>query len=408
MRPQAHNSERNKTLIEVSLIWYDGAMLAAFTIQDRARLWESALAATGACARLDARVNASPWRAAWLARAHIHGVARVAALSGVTITAAELFRGLVGLVEPQAWKHYDWRRLSLSLELVRSAERDRGAGDEVRSLMDQLTSRGGFLLDRGWLDELDEYRSAQSRLVVGPCNGPQPEQLVLALATALRAPLERPVVSAALEDAYYLTGVWPEAPWRGWLLAPYLPEALVKAGLTTTPLPCLIPLRRSMRYGTATLGDLAYSTLAELADQAAHGLDLLDRLESCAAAWARRLGPTTARSHLEQAAGLFLVLPALTRHQVAAALGVSPAGAGKILSRLIDAGIARPHHLSERRRFFVAEESLGDFKLVARQGRRRGFPLVAEHRPPALDELEAAMRAVDDLLDRSDGVDSEP
>ena len=152
-----------------------------------------------------------------------------------------------------------------------------------------------------------------------------------------------------------------------------------------------------MRFQTQRPIDTVRAFLAELDQQAAAGLMLLDRMEACAAIWSHRVGPATVRSRVAQATALFLALPAMTRHQLAAALGLTPPGAGFILSELEAAGIVRRMALSPRNVFFVADESLGDFKLTPRQGRHSR---IAE--PPAsssaLVELAAAMKALDEII----------
>ena len=159
-----------------------------------------------------------------------------------------------------------------------------------------------------------------------------------------------------------------------------------------SPLPCLTGLARAMRYSTAGSAEIEGLLAPRLGEQARDGLALLRRLEACAHAWRGRLGGLTARSRAGQAAGVFLVWPTLTRAQLAAALGTTQAGAGKILEVLVLRGIVE-RVMFGGAAYFVAHESLGEFKIAARQGPQVQMPGMSA----VFAELDASM-AVLDLL----------
>lgn len=320
------------------------------------------------------------------------------ALDGQPITPAEFFRGLVGLVSSSTWSHYDWRRISLTFCLHEAAYG--GESSPLGVLLGQLDYGRGYLLAETWVDEVGAYRQASRDGLAEWRSRGAPRSLVsmaLQLHEVLQVPATEDWASLpAVDHVYRLEGFRAPPPWSGWLLAPWLPELIADA-VGGPPLPCLVPLRRSMRFQTQRPIDTVRAFLAELDEQAAAGLMLLDRMEACAAVWRHRVGHATVRSRVDQATALFLALPAMTRHQLAAALGVTPPGAGFILSELEAAGIVRRMALSPRNVFFVADESLGDFKLVPRQGRH-----LQVAGPPAsslaLEDLAAAMKALDEII----------
>ena len=163
--------------------------------------------------------------------------------------------------------------------------------------------------------------------------------------------------------------------------------------MTASPLPCLTGLTRAMRYATAGVDDVEALLLPRLASQARDGLALLRRLETCARAWQSRLDGLTARSRAGQAAGMFLVWPACTRPQLAAALGVTPAGAATLLDVLIKRGIVERQRF-DGTAFYVAPESLGEFKLEPRQGRHPALPS-QPRTSRAFSDFDAEMAAFD-------------
>lgn len=356
-----------------------------------------------ACARLDGAISQRFVAELWAERARIHGFVQALKLAGLSLGPGDYFRALVGLVGTASWVEQDWRRLSITDHLLQRAQR--GLASPVATLSRRLTARSSYFLGPEWLDEREPYEraadaAAEALLRPLPRDGSAP----LALAERLHALLHHDWFSgweeqSAAEHVYRMTGRMPERPWIGWLIAGYMPEALHRAGLTMRPLPCLVPLRPAMRFATNRPADTARMMLEELAAQAEAGLALLDRLEACARAWRRRVAHVTSRSRLDQALALFLILPALTRMQVASALGVTPPGAGLMLKQLVDCDILRRETLSERLRFYVAEESLADFKLQPRQGRHRRPPEEEDVRDSGvLDDLAKAMADLDRLL----------
>ena len=100
---------------------------------------------------------------------------------------------------------------------------------------------------------------------------------------------------------------------------------------------------------------------------------------------------------------MFLAWPALTRAQLAAALGTTQAGAGKVLEVLIARGIVE-RVMFGGAAYFVAQESLGEFKIAARQGPQVRAPAMTA----AFAELDASMAAFDLLGIPLEGDDRVP
>ena len=199
-----------------------------------------------------------------------------------------------------------------------------------------------------------------------------------------------PRLAGVITEALTVLRARGERDWHGWLVAVRLPAVLAGNGITATPLPCLTGVTRAMRYSTAGSPEIEALLVPRLGEQARDGLALLRRLEACAQAWRDRLEGLTMRSRAGQAAGVFLVWPALTRIQLAAALGSTQAGAGKVLEVLVGRKIVE-RVMFGGAAYFVAQESLGEFKIVGRQGPQVRMPAM----DGALAEFDASMAAFD-------------
>lgn len=336
---------------------------------------------------LDAAVASSPVARFWHERASVVGLAHGLALAGVNLTPAEFFRAVVGLVEPIFMEGID---RAVVTAIVAEWQAALAPAAMTAQLLGRLQSGSRLLVAREWA--LPRRPSAAARALV---------EAVEAAAIPHDAGTDRADVGTALAGigaavAGALTGLRAlgERDWPGWLLAAQLPSLLAAARITATPLPCLTGLVRSMRFSSLGGGEIEALLLPRLGEQARNGLVLLRRLEACAQAWRERLHGLTARSRAGAAAGLFLVWPALTRGQVAAALGVTPPGAGTLLAMLAARDIVERVRVGPAT-YFVAPESLGEFKLAARQGRQIPPPSA-----PAFAEFDAELAAFDLLARR--------
>ena len=308
------------------------------------------------------------------------GVADCLALAGATLTPAEFFRGCVGLVEPVFVAQLD---RSLVSAVAADCLTDLSTGSVTAAAIARVLAGSPLLVDTEWcaphrspvlLRRAIDDAMATTKADIGTA------LLVLA-----------PIVASAL--AAVRTASTVENDWQGWLVAARLPTLLLQSGLTSSALPCLTGLTRGLRYTTVSVEDLEIALWSRLGEQARQGLAMLRRLEACVEVWRERLTGLTARSRAGQAAGLFLVWPACTRPQLAAALGVTGAGAGVLLDALISRDIVE-RMIFRGTSFYVAPESLGDFKLAPRQGRHPALP---SHAPitTAMREFDAELAAFD-------------
>lgn len=325
---------------------------------------------------LNGALAASPVARFWRERAAVTGLADCLVLAGASLTPAEFFRAAVGLVEPVFFAELDRALVGMIVaEALPSLA--------PRSLTVRLVVRlqGSRLLP---YEEWTASRrpSAATRTAVAENLNVTPTAGA-GVGTALSS------IAAAVTEALAGLRAGQESEWHGWLIAALLPALLARMRLTATPLPCLTGLTRGMRFSTMGETDVHALLLSRLAEQAREALAMLRRLEACAAAWRGRLSGLTARSRAGAAAGVFLIWPACTRPQLAAALDVTQAGAGTVLAALIDRGIVQ-RQMHDGTAFFVAAESLGAFKLAARQGRPTAAPTTA-----AVAEFEAAVAAFD-------------
>ena len=332
---------------------------------------------------LDGAFAASPVARIWRERAAIVGLANCFALAGVSLTPAEFFRGAVGLVEPVFFADLDRALVSA---VVAECLPDLAPRSLTAGLLARLLKKSRLLVGDEW--SADRRPMTSTRSAVAEVLAATPQTLGSAAVADVSTALPR--LTGVVTEALAVLRAHGERDWHGWLVAARLPAVLARLGITATPLPCLTGLARAMRYSSAGSAEIEVLLVPRLGAQARDGLALLRRLEACAQAWRRRLEGLTARSRAGQAAGAFLVWPALTRSQLAMALGTTQAGAGTVLKVLVARGIVE-RVMFGGTAYFVAHESLGEFKIAARQGPQVRMPTMTA----ALTEFDAAMAAFD-------------
>ncbi len=332
---------------------------------------------------LDGALSASPVARFWRERAAIVGLANCFALAGVSLTPAEFFRGAVGLVEPVFFAELD---RSLVSAVIAECLPDLAPQSLTARLLARLQKTSRLLVGDDW--SADRRPKTSTRRAVAEALAATPQTLgptaMADVGTAL------PRLAGVVAETLAVVRAHGERDWHGWLVAARLPAVLARLCITSTPLPCLTGLARAIRYSTAGSTEIEALLVPRLGEQARDGLALLRRLEACAQAWRGRLVGLTARSRAGQAAGAFLVWPALTRAQLAAALGTTQAGAGKVLEVLVGRGIVE-RVMFGGAMYFVAQESLGEFKITARQGPQVRMPATSV----AFAEFDASMAAFD-------------
>jgi len=341
------------------------------------------VATAHAIGALDGALARSPVARFWRERAAIVGLANCFALAGVSLTPAEFFRGAVGLVEPVFFAELDRALVSA---VVAECLPDLAPRSLTARLLARLQKTSRLLVGDEW--SADRRPMASTRSAVAKVLAATSQTLGSAAVADVGTAL--PLVAGVVTEALAVLRAHGERDWHGWLVAARLPSVLARLGIAATPLPCLTGLARAMRYSTAGSAEIEVLLAPRLGEQSRDGLALLRRLEACAQAWRGRLEGLTARSRAGQAAGTFLVWPALTRAQLAAALGTTQAGAGKVLEVLVDRGIVE-RVMFGGAAYFVAHESLGEFKIAARQGPQVRMPAMTA----ALAAIDASMAAFD-------------
>ena len=344
----------------------------------------STLVATAhAIGALDGALAASPVARFWRERAAIVGLANCFALAGVSLTPAEFFRGAVGLVDPVFFDELDRALVSA---VIAECLPDLAPRSLTARLLARLQKTSRLLVGADW--SADRRPMTSTRSAVAKVLAATPQTLGSAAVADVGTALPR--LAGVVTDALAALRARGELDWHGWLVAAKLPAVLARLGITASPLPCLTGLARAMRYSTAGSPEIEALLAPRLGEQARDGLALLRRLEACAQAWRGRLEGLTARSRAGQAAGVFLVWPALTRAQLASSLGTTQAGSGKVLEVLAERGIVE-RMMFGGAAYFVAQESLGEFKIVARQGPQVRMPAMNA----AFAEFDTSMAAFD-------------
>ena|GEM_PF-1778894 len=374
--------------------WYAGGVTDAPSPPPRYDRLAALVDAAHAIGALDGALASSPVARFWRERAAIVGLANCFALAGVSLTPAEFFRGAVGLVEPVFFAELDRALVSA---VVADCLPDLAPRSLTAQLLARLERTSRLLVGDEW--SADRRPMPSTRSAVADVLAATPQTLGPAAVADVGTVLPR--LAGIVTEALAVLRARGERDWHGWLVAARLPTVIARLGIAATPLPCLTGLARAMRYSTAGSAEIEVLLAPRLREQACDGLALLRRLEACAQAWRGRLDGLTARSRAGQAAGAFLVWPALTRAQLAAALGTTQAGAGKVLEVLIARGIVE-RVMFRGAAYFVAQESLGEFKVTARQGPQARMPSMTA----TLAEFDASMAAFD-LLDielETDGI----
>jgi hypothetical protein len=314
----------------------------------------SAIAAcSAAITRLDARVSASSVAAAWSRRAAWSGYTRALQLQGGEIDEIDVF----------SW----------------------GSGLHVPGRARRATHLDHFADFAQWHAALGEtdplaWRDRLPTAIGEPAEAPEHPALIRAL--------DRVRQHARIDGGL--------APWLG------LPFALRDLKLSSTPLPCLAGGMKAFRL-KKTLADADwYSVIRSVEASADTALTRLDRLERYYRDAQRALAAQYRAGALPRLLALMHHQPLLSPQGVADTLGLSVAGASKLLERTKDAGLLV--EITERRswRQFLTPDLAEDFGYVRPQrGRpsREPPPLPAS---PALaqvfDAFDSEMAAIDGLL----------
>lgn len=313
--------------------------------------WASELAAlleatSLAIGRLDARICASPVRAAWAERASWAGFAAARQGQGAELDEIDIFALACGLPLPQ--------RRPLAF-----------AEDEAKALAD-------------WQTQL--------------ANRSQPHWRELVPVTLDLPPdwRDRPALIRALAlTAAHAAANRSAAPW---LTQPALFASL---GITEAPLPCLVAPDKALRLSPRDPA-IVRRYLKRLAKAAEDGLAQLAAME----ADRRRAAAVLATQHRPGAlVGLVALLqrrPLLSPAGVAQALGVGLSGAGKLLKRAAELGLLVEISGRQSWRAYLVPDVAVRFGFVSPpRGRPRADPLLTESVDQLLVQFDAEMAAFD-------------
>jgi len=169
----------------------------------------------------------------------------------------------------------------------------------------------------------------------------------------------------------------------------WLPVLLHRAGLTSTPLPCLTAGDKAFRLGTRDASAVLARLLRTIDTAAAHGLKLLDRIEEdrtraiVAASTLRRPSPILRLS------AYLLHTPVVSPERLAKDLSLTLSGAGKLLDRAAQLGLVR--EVSGRRswRIYASPAVAIALGLIAAPRGRPSHPGKPKGSPRAVDDIVA-------------------
>lgn len=315
---------------------------------------------TAAIARLDARISVSPVASAWALRAAWSGYARALQLQGVEVDEIDVF----------SW--------GCSLRIP---------GRSLRATnLDQYERFGPW---RAALQAKDllAWRDALPMSIAEPPGAADHPPLVGAL--------DRVRQHARIDGTI--------TPWLG------LPFALRDQRLSASALPCLGGGSKALRLKRRPDVTDWLSTVRSLEASALKGFSRLDQLERLYRAAQRAISDEYRPGALPSLVALSCHRPLLSPQSVSETLGMSIAGASKLLERTAATGLLV--EITQRRtwRLFLASDLAVDFGYAAP---KRGRPKAEPPPLPAtgglvavFDAFDEEMSAIDDLLRRVSGND---
>lgn len=302
-----------------------------------------------AIGRLDSRISGSSVRSAWSLRAAWTGYARALQLQGVEIDEIDLFSWGCGLTLP----HRTARPSTLSeFEGFASWRATFAAPDRTP-----------------WRDRL-----------------PFPPSIAPGKPALLRA------VDVVHQYARHDGGA---APWLA------LPDIMRGLGLTDTPLPCLVGGAKAFRRYAVPPDDVVCATLRSLAAAARTGLERLDAIEGAHRRAMAAILSERRPGALPRLAALALHNPLLSPQAVSRHLGLSLAGAGKLLGRAAELGLLIEVSGRQTWRTYLAPDLAVMFGYAAPpRGRPAKATLVEPSRElsDTLDAFDREMLAIDEQL----------
>ncbi|CCW17282.1 hypothetical protein EBBID32_16210 [Sphingobium indicum BiD32] len=301
---------------------------------------------TAAISRLDARICVSSISSAWTTRAAWSGYARALQLQGVEIDEIDVFSWGCGLQIPG--------------RPIRATNTD--SFEQFENWRATLRSNDPFV----WRDALPTAISDAAVATEHP--------------SLVRA-LDRVRQHARLDATI--------TPWTG------LPFELRDQRLTAAPLPCLTGGAKALRLKHQPAGSDWLTAVRALERAAVDGLARLDHLERLYRDAQRAIAGEYRVGALPSLAALSCHRPLLSPQSVANTLGMSVAGASKLLARAVSTGLLIETTTRQTWRIFLAADLAIDFGYAKP---KRGRPVSAAPPPPASRELSAVFDAFDEEM----------
>ena len=315
-----------------------------------AKMVSAIASCTAAITRLDARFCVSSVASAWARRAAWSGYTRALQLQSAEIDEIDVFSWGCGLQIPG--------------RPLRSTNLD---------LFDRFPAWDAALRDPDPLAWRDALPTAIGEIEIAADHAP-----------LIRA-LDRVRQHARLDGT--------ALPWLS------LPFALRDKGLVTTPLPCLAGGGKAFRL-KRTVGDEDwYAALRSLEASATANLERLHELEKLHREAQRAIVAEYRPGNLPALAALLHHRPLLSPQSLADLLGMSVAGASKLLARGVDCGLLV--EITKRRtwRVFLTTDLAVEFGFAAP---KRGRPRNETPPPPASRELAEVFDAFDREMENID------
>lgn len=185
------------------------------------------------------------------------------------------------------------------------------------------------------------------------------------------------------------------------------PKLLRSMKITTSCLPCLVPVDRALRMPVREPEVLARRYLRNLTRAAETGIERLDAMEAHRLRSAAVIRAARRPGHLMTLLALVQHRPVISPLAVASHLGVTISGAGKLLARAAEADLLVEFTGRQAWRAYIVGDLAHAFGFQERsRGRPKAPPRPTAALEPALAEFDAEMARVDALLSRLDPLTS--
>jgi hypothetical protein len=187
--------------------------------------------------------------------------------------------------------------------------------------------------------------------------------------------------------------IWP------WLS---LPAVLAELKVTAGPIPSLVVGDFGQRYAREPRLVVARRLLAQLATVSESGIERLNAMERARCVFVETIADVRRPGLLSKLGPLLTHEPAISPAQLAAAFGITKAGAGRLLARAAEFGMVAEVSGRNSWKVYVARDVAQTLGLLARErGRPSKIDPYSDDHSDAFADFDAEMADIDKTLARA-------